>query len=363
MLPAEQAVSYAILYLDWIKSSIRTICEMHAVNGAAEELVTVIHLMTVVIRYVARPNSSTTVSFVSYFEENWGLFSEILSVFGQNEDVVEAICRFFKYFMRQNQSRFTSLLQSTTNLILEGFRQTHISSYIYCGSVIVGEYGCYERWKSEKRLISSCQSIIHQILTEFCDSTLTFLASSPDAYTQNPFIVEDLYDLCGRSLQTIPQVMFSVEDVILRITQAAIAGIQLQHREANRSILRYLDCLLMFGREQKPEEGEIVSKEGNYRAQILRILQVCGQDLMNQLVLAMGESKWQIAALIGGLPESRIKELGVTVVSVLASFYDSFEDIFMNLLSTSIGSIPEKLFSRQEKEEFLQVSVMEGCEA
>ena len=35
----------------------------------------------------------------------------------------------------------------------------------------------------------------------------------------------------------------------------------------------------------------------------------------------------------------------------------------MNLLSTSIGSIPEKLFSRQEKEEFLQVNVQEGCEA
>lgn len=145
MLPSEQAISYIVLYLDWIKSSIRTICAMHTVNGAAEELVTMVHLMTVVIRYVARPNSSTTDTLVSYFEGNWNLFSEILSVFGQNEDVVEAVCRFFKYFMRQNQSRFTSLLQSTTNLILEGFRQTHISSYIYCGSVIVGEYGCYDK--------------------------------------------------------------------------------------------------------------------------------------------------------------------------------------------------------------------------
>ena len=50
-------------------------------------------------------------------------------------------------------------------------------------------------------------------------------------------------------------------------------------------------------------------------------------------------------------------------MSVLASFYGSFEDIFMNLLSASIGSISEKLLSRQEKEEFLQVSVQEGCEA
>ena len=173
--------------------------------------------------------------------------------------------------------------------------------------------------------------------------------------------MEDLYDLCGRSLQTIPQVMFSVEDVILRITQAAIVGIQLQHREANRSILRFLDCLLMFRREQNPEEGEIVSKESSFRPQVLRILQVCGQDLMNQLVFEKGENNRQIAALIGGLPESRIKELGVTVVSVLASFYDSFEEIFMNLLSASIESIPEKLFSQQEKKEFLQVEIVKGC--
>ena len=52
----------------------------------------------------------------------------------------------------------------------------------------------------------------------------------------------------------------------------------------------------------------------------------------------------------------------MTVVSVLASFYESFEGIFMNLLSSSIGSIPEKLFSNQEKEEFLQVGVMRCCE-
>ena len=84
--------------------------------------------------------------------------------------------------------------------------------------------------------------------------------------------------------------MFSVDSVMLRITQAAIAGIQLQHREANRSILRFLDCLLMYGREQKPEEGEVVSEETNFRPQVFRILQVCGQDLMNQLVVEGGWS-------------------------------------------------------------------------
>ena len=71
--------------------------------------------------------------------------------------------------------------------------------------------------------------------------------------------------MCGLSLQTIPQVMFSVEDMILRITQAAIVGIQLQHREANRSILRFLDCLLVNGSILKESCGSSSNAQERYK--------------------------------------------------------------------------------------------------
>lgn len=145
ILSPELASSYIVLYLNYIVGFIQQICQMHEVNGAAAELITAVHLLTVVIRYVSQPNSAATKAIVGYFQENWELFGTVMSAFGQNEDVVEAVCRFFKYFMRQDRTSFISLLQPTTNLILEGYKQTHISSFIYCGSVIVGEYGCIER--------------------------------------------------------------------------------------------------------------------------------------------------------------------------------------------------------------------------
>lgn len=146
ILSPELASPYIVLYLNYTVGFIQQICQMREVNGAAAELVTAVHLLTVVIRYVAQPNSAATKAIVGYFQENWELFGTVMSAFGQNEDVVEAVCRFFKYFMRQDRTNFISLLQPTTNLILEGYKQTHISSFIYCGSVIVGEYGCIERW-------------------------------------------------------------------------------------------------------------------------------------------------------------------------------------------------------------------------
>ena len=110
------------------------------------------------------------------------------------------------------------------------------------------------------------------------------LSTSPEAYVQNPNLVEDFYDLCGRSLQSIPNVLFGAGDMVLRITQAALPGIQLQHREANNSVMRFLETLVVYGNEVEQEEGELAVNVPSYRSQVQSVLQVCGQELVNQLV-------------------------------------------------------------------------------
>lgn len=125
-----------------------------------------------------------------------------------------------------------------------------------------------------------------QILTVFCETTLTFLSTDFNLYTQNPNLVEDFYDLCDRSLESIPSILFNTTDMMLRITQAAIVGIQLQHREANSSIIRFLSSLLSHGHEDQREQGEFAINIISYRPALLQILQVCGQEMINQLVEA-----------------------------------------------------------------------------
>lgn len=123
-----------------------------------------------------------------------------------------------------------------------------------------------------------------RVLSVFCDSTLAFLAASPEAYVQNPNLVEDFYDLCGRTLQSIPEVLFGAGDMVLRMTQAALPGVQLQHREANNSVMRFLESLAGYGHEVQPEEGELAVNVPSYREAVLRVLEACGQALVDQLV-------------------------------------------------------------------------------
>ena len=48
--------------------------------------------------------------------------------------------------MRLNTDLFLPLLQPTVDLILEGYSTSLIGSYVYCGSVIIGEYGAYSKY-------------------------------------------------------------------------------------------------------------------------------------------------------------------------------------------------------------------------
>ena len=43
------------------------------------------------------------------------------------------------------------------------------------------------------------------------------------------------------------------------------------------------------------------------------------------------------------------------MISVLSNFYDAFRETFLTTFSITIDAIPEKLFSREEKQQFLQV--------
>lgn len=307
-----------------------------------------------IIRYTTlRSNRNAVPSLCAYFEQNWQMFEMIVRAYPTNEsvfsspltrrNVIESMCRFFKYFMRLDRDAFLQLLQRTVTLILDGYASSAVNSYVYLGGVIIGEYGYYE----------SCQELVTRILKVFCDSTLPVLQKSRDAYDENPYLVEDFYDLCGRTIQNTPALFFRDTNMLLLVTQAAVQGIQLQHREANNSLMRYLESLLSYGQEVEKEEGELALNPINYRDRVLSVLSVCGQEMMNQLV----------AALTGGLPESRLKDSNVSVVSVLYNYYDYFNDLFIQAMANTIATIPERILSSAEKHQFMAVGEGRGDDA
>ena len=60
--------------------------------------------------------------------------------------VAEAVSRFFKYLFRLDRQTFIPLLSPTIELIVNAYTQSPIGSYIYCGSVLVGEYSSFQEY-------------------------------------------------------------------------------------------------------------------------------------------------------------------------------------------------------------------------
>lgn len=129
-----------------------------------------------------------------------------------------------------------------------------------------------------------CREIILHILSVFSQTTLRFFNNDFNQLTQNPHLVEDFYDLCGRTIESQPELLFSSPDMLLQIVQVAIIGIQVQHREANSSVIRFIISFLQQGDYNHHEEGDFALNFQSYRSILESILQNCGQELMNQLV-------------------------------------------------------------------------------
>ena len=72
--------------------------------------------------------------------------------------------------------------------------------------------------------------------------------------------------------------------MMLRITQAALPAIQLQHREANNCVIQFLSTLIAQGGDLPLEEGELGLEVAPYKQAVQAILDVCGQEMVNQMV-------------------------------------------------------------------------------
>lgn len=57
------------------------------------------------------------------------------------------------------------------------------------------------------------------------------------------------------------------------------------------------------------------------------------------------------------MPESRLHDSNVSVISVLYDLFDYFRDFFIQSVARAIEAIPEKVLSVSEKEVFMNVGM------
>ncbi len=66
----------------------------------------------------------------------------VADTYPTSDNLAEKLCRFYKHAMRTSGQYFEPFLEPFVKWVVESFAKSSHSSYLYCFSVCIGEYGC-----------------------------------------------------------------------------------------------------------------------------------------------------------------------------------------------------------------------------
>ena len=125
-------------------------------------------------------------------------------------------------------------------------------------------------------------------------SIATFKLLQSTTLVENPDVVDDYFELCGKVLRCQPPMMLEATDLLPLIFECGTAALLLQHKEAARSALRFFDNLVdLFSR---PGRGVTPLSRASLDA-LRSMLGSRGQQLVTAIV----------QAIAGELPASRVR--------------------------------------------------------
>ncbi|KAI1287085.1 Transportin-3 [Halotydeus destructor] len=153
--------------------------------------------------------------------------------------VIERTCRCLRFVIRCLRPFW--MLENIATVVCSLYQQfPKHSSYLYLASILVDEFAGPEDLPALTRdqHLEVCNGLI-RMLNAFCETTFNFL-TAPSAHLRNhPDTIDDFFRLCTRFLQKRPE-QFLRESMLNSVLDLSIAALNLDHREANNSVTKFL---------------------------------------------------------------------------------------------------------------------------
>ncbi|CAG2110055.1 unnamed protein product, partial [Medioppia subpectinata] len=145
-----------------------------------------------------------------------------------NPQLIERCCRCLRFVIRCFRPSW--LLQPIVNQIVPLYQQfPKHSSFLYLGSILVDEF-------ANEQEVAITTGLI-QMLNEFSMTTFKLLCDSQ--LRLHPDTIDDFFRLCTRTLQKC-SISFLTNPMLDNILNLTLASIQLDHREANSSVVKFV---------------------------------------------------------------------------------------------------------------------------
>jgi transportin-3 len=192
-----------------------------------KHLVAEVERLVVIIRFLQVGGPA----LMEVMKSSWTLLKLSTDKFPRDFRLAESVCRLHKHAIRVcTPFVYAPLFDSLSHVLVESFDRSHQSPYLYCASICVTEYG---------RDIAYTSRLLDMI-TALSQTTFGFLQSMQD-FVLHPDVVEEFFYLMGRMMNYCPAPLVA-SPLLPSLFQCAIVGMQLDHRDANRGTLNFLEA-------------------------------------------------------------------------------------------------------------------------
>ncbi|GCB63304.1 hypothetical protein scyTo_0007374 [Scyliorhinus torazame] len=172
----------------------------------------------------------------------WPVISETLYRHQADNRMAERCCRCLRFAIRCVGKGSAMLIQPLVSQMVSVYQSHQHSCFLYLGSILVDEYGSEE----------SCTQGLLEMMQAFCGPTFQLL-EEPRGFQNHPDTVDDLFRLATRFIQRSPIVLIQ-SPVMSLIIQCALAATTLNHRDANSSVMKFLQDLVHVATVNKHKE-------------------------------------------------------------------------------------------------------------
>jgi transportin-3 len=292
----------APMYLPKIIQPIGSRLQASLQNPSSKDLQTELDRITVVLRYLRLD----PLTMVGILQTSWTMLECAGKMFSNEIIVAEKLCRLHKHTLRRcGSENYAPILPSLMTTIVNLFQCSHQAPYLYLASIVGSEFPGHPE--------------LFNMIEILCQTAFGILTNK-SAMISQPDVVEELFYFIGRMLQNCPQQVLAgtserAQNMFCRLIECALLALEVDHRDANRGTLHFL------------QQWVSVHREGTL------LFQRYGSDVVNQL----------IRSLRGDLPLYCLDRGNGSVSGVLFHLKVACAVEFQSWLSVALQGIPDRI--------------------
>ena len=286
-------------------------------NCNARHVVPEVERLTVIVRFLTVPSSPASPHpIVELIQSSWQLLDAASNRFPHDNALAEKICRLHKHALRAcGAVAYAPMLDALIEQLVRSYGQSRQSPFLYAASICVTEYG----------RDPACSNLLFEMISALATTSFSFLRSLDDL-TLHPDVVEEFFYLMGRMMSHCPEPLVR-SPLLQSLFQCAVVGMQLDHRDANKGTLNFIENAISYGlslRERNKPDIQVAMEH---------VLVSEGQAVVNCLA----------RALMGDLPAYSVDHGHGSIAGILWKLNLLCPNLVANWMATAIVATPDRV--------------------